>query len=194
MRMRTARRVAPPGWMARRGGGRVALWFMAVGTLLLALGIVAAINLLEATIATTYLVAGMMVAGGAVQIVHAAGVRRWMRTVGWGLAGSLYFLAALALLRNPLLSAAVLTLLLIAALIAAGLVRCGLALAVRPDGWGWLVLSGLFSMVAAFVLALRWPVNALWIPGLLLAVDLLLQGLMYLMIGMLFRSSKRKYA
>lgn len=191
--MRAASRKMVPHLWVRRQGERVGRRFMIVGATLIMLSFFAAINLLLTTIVTTYYVAAMMLAGGVVQIVHAVEVRLHMRAIGWGLAGGLYLFAAVVLLRNPLLSAAVLTLAIAAALAASGIVRCGLALVVRPDGWGLIMLSGLFSLAAAFVIALGWPVDGLWIPGLVLATDLLLQGVMYLVIGFLLRSFKRKF-
>lgn len=43
-------------------------------------------------------------------------------------------------------------------------------------GWRWIVASGVITALAGFVIALGWPVNSLWILGLFLAADLIVQG------------------
>jgi uncharacterized membrane protein HdeD (DUF308 family) len=58
----------------------------------------------------------------------------------------------------------------------------------RASGWGWLLLSGLVSIGVALVLALGWPWNTIWVLGLVLAVDLFLQGFMLLLAGFALRA------
>lgn len=169
----------------------VAVWFVALGAMLTALGAIAALNLVLATVATTFLVAAMMFAGGIAQIVHAAGLRRRASVLAWLLAGILYLLAGAALIYDPLFAAAMLTLLLAAFLGASGLVRAAFAVVERPAGWGWLVASGVLSMAAAAVIAMGWPVDTVWVLGLLLAVDLLVQGISVMFVGFALRPGGR---
>lgn len=39
----------------------------------------------------------------------------------------------------------------------------------------WLMMGGLVTLLACLVIDLRWPVNSLWILGLFLSIDLLMQ-------------------
>jgi uncharacterized membrane protein HdeD (DUF308 family) len=58
----------------------------------------------------------------------------------------------------------------------------------RPvKGWGWVLVSGIITALAGVVIALGWPVNSLWILGLFLACDLLLQGWSMLAFGLAVR-------
>lgn len=180
--------IGATGLDASRG---IAIWFIALGALLTALGAIAALNLVLATVATMFLVAAMMFAGGIAQIVHATGLRRRGAILAWLLAGILYLLAGAALMYDPLFAAAMLTLLLAAFLGASGLVRAGFALVTRPAGWGWLLGSGVLSMAAAAVIAMGWPVDTLWVLGLLLAVDLLVQGISLMFVGFALRQTGR---
>jgi hypothetical protein len=50
--------------------------------------------------------------------------------------------------------------------------------------------SGLASIAAAVVIGLEWPVNALWILGLVLSVDLVIQGVALLAAGFSIRSPR----
>lgn len=168
--------------------GRAWGWFVGVGVVLAMLGALASANLMFATLAATITVGVMMFAGGVFQLVHAFGVRRQGRTWWWALSGLLYMGAALVTLADPLFAAGVLTLLLAASLAASGLVRAYVAFAMRERGWGWLLLSGLVSIGVALVLALGWPWNTIWVLGVVLAVDLFLQGFMLLLAGFALRA------
>jgi uncharacterized membrane protein HdeD (DUF308 family) len=81
-----------------------------------------------------------------------------------------------------------LTLLLAMSLGMSGLLRLWLGIGATVVGRGWLVVSGLASIAAAVVIGLEWPVNALWILGLVLSVDLIVQGVALLAAGFSIRT------
>jgi len=104
------------------------------------------------------------------------------------LSGVLYLLAGFFAFENPLLASAVLTLFLAIALLVAGVFRIWVGWRMRPvKGWGWVLVSGIITALAGVVIALGWPVNSLWILGLFLACDLLLQGWSMLAFGLAVR-------
>ncbi len=58
-----------------------------------------------------------------------------------------------------------------------GVFRTWVGMRMKPTkGWRWIVASGVITALAGFVIALGWPVNSLWILGLFLAADLIVQG------------------
>ncbi|AOH83141.1 hypothetical protein AWL63_03275 [Sphingomonas panacis] len=158
-------------------------WLFALGLALLLLGLCASANLVLATVATIYYVGAMMLIGGVLQIVHAFGTRQWGSAGLWLLSGILYLLAGLVAFSNPLLAAAMLTLLLAVSLATSGVLRLWVGISVVAIGRGWLVVSGLASIAAAVIIGFQWPVNALWILGMVLAVDLIVQGIALLAAG-----------
>jgi uncharacterized membrane protein HdeD (DUF308 family) len=165
------------------------VWFVGLGVLLLVCGIVALGNLLLATVASVYYVGMLMLLGGIVYLVHAFQVRGWDQMLVWALSGALYVLAGIFAFINPILASAALTLLLAVALVIAGVFRMWVARRVSPTkGWGWIMASGIITMLAGFVIALGWPVNSLWILGLFLAVDLLAQGWTMIAFGLGIRN------
>jgi uncharacterized membrane protein HdeD (DUF308 family) len=163
-------------------------WLLVLGLALLLLGLCASANLFVATVATIYYVGAMMLVGGVFQIVHAFGTRKWGSAGLWLISGILYLLAGLVAFFNPLLAAAMLTLLLAMSLGMSGLLRLWLGIGATVVGRGWLVVSGLASIAAAVVIGLEWPVNALWILGLVLSVDLIVQGVALLAAGFSIRT------
>lgn len=163
-------------------------WFVGLGVALLVLGFVAAIHLVAATVVSVYYVGAIMLVGGIVQLIHAFRVTGWSEGLYWGLGGALYAAAGAIAFFNPLLASALLTLILAASLVVSGLFRVWGGIKARPhDGWGWIVTGGVVTLLAGLVIAAGWPVNSLWILGLLLAFDLIFQGWSVLACGMMLR-------
>ncbi|MBL8588313.1 MAG: HdeD family acid-resistance protein [Methylobacteriaceae bacterium] len=163
-------------------------WFIAFGAVLVLLGVVASISLVTATIASVLVNGMLMIVAGVGEIVVGARAREWSRFVLWSLAGLFYIAAGVIAILNPLLAAAVFTLMLGAGLIAAGLVRAWLAWkmpAAAPRGWPMLA-AVLTILLGVFVIAL-WPVNSLFLLGALLAVDLIVQGVGWISFGLALR-------
>jgi len=152
-------------------------WFVALGVVLLILGGIALGNLVLATVVSVYYVGLLMLIAGVFEIIHAFSVKTWSSFFFWLLSGLLYAVAAIVTIANPLLVAGMLTLLLAAALLGSGLFRIWMGFKSRPAaGWGWIVATGVITALAGLLIAMRWPVDSLFILGLFLAVDLIFQG------------------
>lgn len=159
-------------------------WFAALGVVLLVLGILAFFNLLLASVVTVYYVGFLMLLGGVAQVAHAFRVRSWGRFGLWAASGALYALAGALVIANPLLATALLTLAIAAALLVAGVLRLVVAIREGPrHRWGRVLAGGLLSIVAGLVILSGWPVSSLWILGMFLAVDLIVQGWAWLSVG-----------
>jgi uncharacterized membrane protein HdeD (DUF308 family) len=102
------------GLLAHRG------WFVALGVLLLVLGVVASLNLILATVASIYVLGVLMILGGVAQLAHAARVRTWGQAALGFASGVLYAVAGALAFLNPLLASGVLTLMIAAALLVSG--------------------------------------------------------------------------
>lgn len=152
-------------------------WFVALGIALILLGTMALLNTLVATVASVYTVGLLMLIAAAIQIAQAFSVKTWSSFFWWILGGVIYALAGFAALINPLMASAFLTLFLAAALVASGVARIFVGFQSRPShNWGWMVLSGLVTLLAGVIIALGWPINSLWVLGMFLAIDLIFQG------------------
>lgn len=166
-------------------------WFVALGVGLLIFGGIAMANMFVATVASVFYVGAMMLVGGIIEIVHAFGVKTWSRFFYWLLSGLLYAVAGLLAFYNPLLAAGVLTLLFAAALIVAGLFRIWVGFSARPEkGWGWIVAGGVVTLITGLIVAAGWPVNSLWVLGLLLSIDLIFQGWSFIAFGLALKAHR----
>lgn len=163
-------------------------WFLALGILLLVLGVAAAVYVLIATLASVFVVGVMMLIGGVAMLVHAWNLKGMGGFVLWTLSGLLYLVTAFLAFYNPAAGAAVFTLLLGATLIGSGTFRLWVWFQNRGQlGGGWLAVSGVISILAGLLIAVGWPQNSIWILGMLLSIDLIFQGVMLIFLSLALR-------
>ena len=160
------------------------LWLVGFGILLVSLGVLAFASVVTATIVSVYFVAITMVMAGAAEITLGVQSNSSRRKLTWVLVGILYVGAGLFAFFNPLLAAGVLTLLLGASLIIAGIARLFLSIQMRSDSsWWWVALSAAITMLLGVMVLAQWPASSLYILGIFLSVDLIFAGLGWIMIG-----------
>ncbi|MGI6245447.1 MAG: HdeD family acid-resistance protein [Pseudochelatococcus sp.] len=167
------------------------VWFLILGIILIVLGGVALGNLLTATLVTVYYIGALILIGGVLQIVHAFQVKEWGNFLVWLLSGAFYALAGFLAFYNPQLASVALTLVLAISLIASGVLRIWTGIAARPrSGWGWLVAAGVGALVVGAVIAAGWPVNSLYLIGLILAVELIFEGWSFVAVALALRAPR----
>jgi uncharacterized membrane protein HdeD (DUF308 family) len=161
-------------------------WFVGIGLALAALGTAASLDLVLAAKVTTYAIGILMLIGGIIQIVHAGAMHRFGRSLFWIVSGLLYLLAGASIFLALTYAESLLTLLLALSLGLSGIARIIISTS-RATGWGPILLSGLGSLAAAFLIGLTWPQNSTWALGAVIAIDLFVQGSMLISAGLKFR-------
>jgi uncharacterized membrane protein HdeD (DUF308 family) len=130
------------------------------------LGVIAFADLVIATVASVLYVGALMLISGIMQIVHAFQVKKWSGFFYWLLSGVVYGAAGIITFYNPLLAATALTLALSVTLMVAGGHRIWTGIQSRPGTrWGWIIASGVITLLAGIIVALGWPVSSLWALG-----------------------------
>jgi uncharacterized membrane protein HdeD (DUF308 family) len=163
-------------------------WFVALGVALLLLGVFALGDVAAVTLISTMFIGVMLLVGGVFQMIHAFLVKTWSGFLMNILGGIVYAVGGLLIMGEPVQGAVVITLFLIAALVIGGILRIVIALRHREMGGWWLmVLSGLISFVIGVLLytSLLW--SGLWVLGTLIGVELVVQGMTWLMFGLALR-------
>ncbi|MDA3868985.1 MAG: HdeD family acid-resistance protein [Gammaproteobacteria bacterium] len=165
-------------------------WFMVLGLIMIALGTAAILFPFVATMAVEILIGWIFVISGAFGIVHAFGVRKW-KGFSFSLLGAVLSLAiGIILLFYPMAGMLSLTLLLAAFFLVSGIFRVILAFSLRPaDHWGWLMVSGVLAFVLAILVMMQWPTSATWFIGVLVGIDLIFSGWMFLTMSIMVRRS-----
>ena len=68
-----------------------------------------------------------------------------------------------------------------------------MALRVRDhDSWGWLLASGILSVLLGVLIWAQWPASGLWVIGLLVGIQLLFTGWSLVMLALAAR--RRRHA
>lgn len=160
-------------------------WIVALGVVSVIAGMVALGNVVTATAVTVLLVGVMLAIAGVAQVITAFQIATWGRVLFWLALGVLYVIAGIVAVLNPLLTAIPLTLILGAALAAAGAVRIFLGFNMQHGSpWIGVVVSGLITLLLGAIILAQWPVSSLWALGTLLGVDLVIAGASWIGVGM----------
>jgi uncharacterized membrane protein HdeD (DUF308 family) len=153
-------------------------------------GLIALGSVVSATVATVFVVGIMMIIAGVAEVINAFQIKTWGRFLFWLALGILYIIAGFVAFENPLLTAAWLTLILGAALVASGIVRIFLGFNMQHGSpWIWVVVSGLITLLLGLIILAHWPVSSLWTLGIFLGVDLVLAGASWIGVGMGLRTT-----
>ncbi|MEA2822696.1 MAG: hypothetical protein QOJ86_4700 [Bradyrhizobium sp.] len=159
-------------------------WIVALGVVYLLAGLVALGSVVMATVASVFLVGVMMIIAGVAEVFSAFQVKSWGKFLLWALLGVLYIVAGFVTFENPLLAAALLTLILGASLMASGVMRIILAFGMkRQSPWIWVVLSGVITLLLGLLILAHWPVSSLYILGVFLGIDLVIAGAAWIGLG-----------
>jgi uncharacterized membrane protein HdeD (DUF308 family) len=163
------------------------LMYLIEGIALLVLGILAAAMPGIASIAATVLFGWILLLAGAVVLIaalrgrHAPGF--W-----WSLfSGIIGIVAGLLLLFRPLQGVLTLTIVLIAFLLAQGVMSILYAVEHRRQQsgrWGWILASGIVDLLLGILLLMGFPGTAIWALGLLLAIKLMFGGWSLIMMAL----------
>jgi uncharacterized membrane protein HdeD (DUF308 family) len=169
--------------------GRARGWFIAVGSLLLILGIVGLFMVVTLTIASTLWYGILLIAAGIAEIVEALAkpveVEVWRSRAVRFLAGLLYLVGGLWAVFRPLEASLALTLVLGLTLIASGVARAIWAIVHETQmSRATVILFAVLSMLLGAAIIAQWPYSGLWAIGLFVSCDLIAAGLSWAWIGL----------
>jgi uncharacterized membrane protein HdeD (DUF308 family) len=155
-----------------------------VGCTLAVLGALAVANLIVGGAPPVRFISSMMALGAVAQLLHALLMVGWSGFYGWLLIGALYGAAGLVVFYDPSLASMTSAVSAVLALAASAILRIRMGLRLQPPvGWRWLALSGAFTLAVGVVVAMGWPVDHAGLFGMVLAADLLVQGIMAVAFG-----------
>lgn len=170
-------------------------WFLALGIVLILVGIAAICFPLVSTIAAKIFLGWLFLIGGVFLIIHAFSAQGWGGFLWSLLIGVLYLIAGGYLAFFPLTGLLTLAILLAILFVAEGIMEIIMAFRVHPsDGRIWLLLSGIAALVVGVLIFLGLPSSAGWALGLLVGINLLFSGWSYVFLAMSGRKAKEAVA
>jgi uncharacterized membrane protein HdeD (DUF308 family) len=155
-------------------------WFTLYGIALIVLGALAIVAPGIATLAASILIGWLLLVSGAFGVAAVAAAGTSQPGFGWKLlTTTLYLVAGILLLWNPVGAALTLTIVLAAYLLATGVAKLLVAFGYRsaiPGAWIWMLLSAIIDIVLGVMIVAALPGTALWVLGLMVGINLLATG------------------
>ena len=157
-------------------GKSIKIW----GWLILIAGILAILSPFIFGVWVVTMVAILLMFAGGSRFMHAfQGGGFWS-----GLFGVMAVVTGGVMIGKPLLGLASLTMVLIIYFLAHGISEVIAAFQFRPEkGWGWLLFSGIVSIVLSQMILKQWPLSGAWAIGTLVGIQLVFSGITMITLG-----------
>lgn len=173
----------------KKASGAVTLW----GVLTIILGVFAMGAPLITGLALALMIGVSLVAAGLMQSIYAfqAG------SVGKGylrlLFGGVTVLAGMAIIGQPEMALATLTLFLSIYFIVDGITTLISSTAVAGgQGKGWIIFNGIITLALGVMIWRGWPVSGAWAIGILVGVRLIFSGMTMMALGVVGREASKE--
>jgi uncharacterized membrane protein HdeD (DUF308 family) len=161
--------------------------FLLFGVLLAVLGFIALTYAVLASLVTAVFFGYLLLIGGIFFLVGSFFTRGWGGFFLALLAGVLYLVTGAIILNHPTEGLIVYTLLLAVLFCVEGLFRIVSALVGRFHHWGWMLLSGIVTLILGVLIWQQWPFSGLYVVGLFLGINLIMSGANYIALGLAAR-------
>ena len=159
-------------------------WFLGLGVLLLLLGILALGSTVFTTLFTVAFLGSLLLVSGIVKVVYSFWARRWGGFFASLVTGLLYLVTGALILWQPGPAAVALTLLIAILFLVSGIAKILGSLTLRFQEWGWVLFSGVVSLVLGGLLIAAWPLSGLWAIGVFVGIDLIVLGWTWIILAM----------
>lgn len=167
----------------------------ALGILLIVLGCIGLRMVIGLTLVSMLFLGVLFVIAGFSQLVDVFQCRRWKPAFWYALIALLYIFGGFLIIYDPFVASALVTILLASIFMVIGLSRLMMAFSSKQTaGWGWLTFAGLIAIILGMIIMLQWPISGLWVIGLLIAVQLIIDGWAYLFIALAMRRQAHQKA
>lgn len=164
-------------------------WYLVLGIFMAAIGTIAIVwsCLATVTVAITWMFGFFLLAGGISAIVSSFWAGRWGGMLTHLLMGILYTLTGFLVIDQPEASAIGITLIISMFLMIGGMFRVIFSLVERFLGWNWVLLNGIVTFMLGLLIYKGWPASGLWVIGLFVGIDLIMDGWAWIMFALALR-------
>jgi len=165
-------------------------WLLGLGILFVILGSIGLGMVVGLTLASVFFIGVLLLVAGISQIIDVFKSKEWRGVLWHALIAVLYLFGGGVVIYDPILASTVITALLAWMLIIIGITRLIMASALREAaGWGWIVFAGITAIILGILILLQWPYSGMWILGLFIAIELLVNGWTYIFVALTLRNS-----
>lgn len=168
-------------------------WLLALGILFIFLGCVGLGMVVGLTLASMLFLGVLLVIAGISQIIDAFYSKQWKGVVWHAFIAVLYIIGGALVFYDPFFASALITAMLAGVLIVIGLSRFIMAFTLRGSpGWIWLMLAGIIAIALGVMILMHWPISGLWVIGLFIAIEMIVDGWTYVFLALSIRSAQSK--
>jgi len=152
-------------------------WLLALGILFIVLGTLGLGMTVALTVASVIFFGIFILVGGILQLIQTFKCKGWKSILWHVIIGVLYIVAGFLITINPVGASLVLTMFLAVTLIVVGIIRIIVSFQVKDfRNWIWPFLGGIVSIILGGIIWAQWPISGLWVIGLFVAIELIVQG------------------
>jgi len=165
---------------------------VASGIILIVAGTFAILSPLVAGVSITILVGAMLAVSGISQCFLAFKAGAFGKALMILFVGVLMAITGFYMMSQPIAGLAALTIILMAYLLATGVLEIVVAFQLKPaDGWGLLIFNGIVTLLLGILLWRQFPLSGAWAIGVLFGIKMIFSGWAFVFIG---RSVKKMAA
>lgn len=162
-------------------------WLLALGIVLIVVGTFAVVVSFGATLATVLLFGWLMLFTGAIEVGYSFHQAKWTGILLHVVNGALSLVAGFLLVANPAAGALVLTLLMAMFFMIGGVFRIVTTIVMKLPHRGWLLLSGIVTLLLGIFIWRQLPGAAVWVIGTFVGIDMLFIGWSWVMLALAAR-------
>ena len=163
-------------------------WLLALGVLLVVLGVFAIMYQGASSIASVIAFGAVLMVAGVVQLAAMFQARGAGHVILYLLMGALDLVVGFVLIKHPASGAMAITLVLSAYFLAGGIYRVIYALWLQFPQYGWFVFSGLVMAALGVLLWMQWPGASFWFLGFAVGVNFIITGVTWIAVAVQARS------
>jgi uncharacterized membrane protein HdeD (DUF308 family) len=163
-------------------------WFLAFGIALVMLGVAAVVRSVAATVVSMLFFGWLLVLAAGIEVAQLIMVGRWAGMFPHMIATVLFAVVGILILWKPLVTAEILTLLMGAFFLVAGLFHIVAPAMISLPDWGWHVLNGVITLILGVLVLAQWPISGLWVIGLFVGIELIFYGVAWVALALHLRA------
>ncbi|MBA2711881.1 MAG: DUF308 domain-containing protein [Tatlockia sp.] len=160
-------------------------WLLALGILFVILGCIGLGMVVGLTLASMLFLGIILIIAGCSQFIDVANAQGWDGVAWHAFIAALYIIGGCIVIYDPFLASALITALLASVLIIIGVSRFIMAIQLKDSpGWLWMFLAGIVATALGIMILMHWPVSSLWVIGLFIAIELIVDGWAYIFLAL----------
>ena len=155
-------------------------WYLFLGVVLIALGVLAIIYESTATATSVIFLGALVMVAGVAKLIAMFQSRGAGHVILLLLLGVLDIVVGWMLIQNYAAGSLILTLLLAALFVFMGFYEFVAAMWLQLPSYGWYAVLGLLTIVLGILLWMQWPISAIWFIGFSVGLYLIFAGVTWI--------------